>query len=42
MKLLKVEHYYYIAVAVDKDGKPLATQGGDVTINYGTTSNYFR
>ncbi|MCT7433670.1 hypothetical protein N5T66_10260 [Aliarcobacter cryaerophilus] len=29
---------YYIAVAVDKDGKPLATQGGDVTINYGTTS----
>ncbi|MDN5078268.1 hypothetical protein PJV89_09220 [Aliarcobacter butzleri] len=30
---------YYIAVAVDKDGKPLATQGGDVTINYGTTSN---
>ncbi|MFW2515442.1 hypothetical protein [Aliarcobacter butzleri] len=30
---------YYIAVAVDKDGKPLATQGGDVIINYGTTSN---
>ncbi|MDN5064251.1 hypothetical protein [Aliarcobacter butzleri] len=30
---------YYIAVAVDKDGKPLATQGGDLTINYGTTSN---
>ncbi|WP_323588464.1 hypothetical protein [Aliarcobacter butzleri] len=30
---------YYIAVAVNKDGKPLATQGGDVTINYGTTSN---
>lgn len=30
---------YYIAVAVDKDGKPLATQGGDVTINYETTSN---
>ncbi|MDS1370237.1 hypothetical protein RJ999_03875 [Aliarcobacter butzleri] len=30
---------YYIVVAVDKDGKPLATQGGDVTINYGTTSN---
>ncbi|RBQ26642.1 MULTISPECIES: Calx-beta domain-containing protein [Arcobacteraceae] len=30
---------YYIAVAVDKDGKPLATQGGDVTIKYGTTSN---
>ncbi|MDS1314809.1 hypothetical protein [Aliarcobacter butzleri] len=30
---------YYIAVAVDKDGKPLATQGGDVTINYGTTPN---
>ncbi|MCT7638719.1 hypothetical protein [Aliarcobacter butzleri] len=30
---------YYIAVAVDEDGKPLATQGGDVTINYGTTSN---
>ncbi|MCT7585642.1 Ig-like domain-containing protein [Aliarcobacter butzleri] len=30
---------YYIAVAVDKDGKPLATQGGDVTINYGTISN---
>ncbi|MCG3678623.1 hypothetical protein L5F07_05055 [Aliarcobacter butzleri] len=30
---------YYIAVAVDKDGKPLATQGGDVTINYGITSN---
>uniref|UniRef100_UPI00082526FC Ig-like domain-containing protein n=2 Tax=Aliarcobacter TaxID=2321111 RepID=UPI00082526FC len=30
---------YYIAVAVDKDGKPLATQGGDVTINYGSTSN---
>lgn len=29
---------YYIAVAVDKDGKPLATQGGDVTIKYGTTS----
>ena len=29
---------YYIAVAVDKDGKPLSTQGGDVTINYGTTS----
>ncbi|MCG3714480.1 hypothetical protein L5F64_02725 [Aliarcobacter butzleri] len=30
---------YYIAVAVDKDGKPLATQGGDVTINYGTTTS---
>ncbi|MDN5054113.1 hypothetical protein [Aliarcobacter butzleri] len=30
---------YYIAVAVDKDGKPLATQGGDVTISYETTSN---
>ncbi|MFX4264696.1 hypothetical protein ACOL3L_04240 [Aliarcobacter butzleri] len=30
---------YYIAVAVDKDRKPLSTQGGDVTINYGTTSN---
>ncbi|MEV9616090.1 hypothetical protein, partial [Aliarcobacter butzleri] len=30
---------YYIAVAVDKDGKPLATQGGDVTIKYGTTSS---
>ncbi|MFX4230727.1 Ig-like domain-containing protein, partial [Aliarcobacter butzleri] len=29
---------YYIAVAVDKDGKPLGNQGGDVTINYGTTS----
>ncbi|MDN5107788.1 Ig-like domain-containing protein [Aliarcobacter butzleri] len=30
---------YYIAVAIDKDGKPLATQGGDVTIKYGTTSS---
>ncbi|MCT7610035.1 Ig-like domain-containing protein [Aliarcobacter butzleri] len=30
---------YYIAVAVDKDDKPLSTQGGDVTIKYGTTSN---
>ena len=28
---------YYIAVAVDKDGKPLGNQDGDVTINYGTT-----
>ncbi|MFY4789929.1 Ig-like domain-containing protein, partial [Aliarcobacter butzleri] len=30
---------YYIAVAVDKDGKPLGNQGGDVTIKYGTTSD---
>ncbi|MCR1815794.1 Ig-like domain-containing protein, partial [Aliarcobacter butzleri] len=25
---------YYIAVAIDKDGKPLATQGGDVKVSY--------
>ncbi|MGE0050702.1 MAG: hypothetical protein AB7S49_04190 [Arcobacter sp.] len=30
---------YYIAVAVDNDGKPLATQGGTVTINYGITTD---
>ncbi|MGJ0301620.1 Calx-beta domain-containing protein, partial [Aliarcobacter cryaerophilus] len=30
---------YYVAVAVDKDGKPLATQGGDVKLNYGTTTD---
>jgi len=30
---------YYIAVAVDSDGKPLATQGGIVTINYGITTD---
>ena len=30
---------YYMAVAVDNDGKPLATQGGTVTINYGITTD---
>lgn len=30
---------YYIVVAVDNDGKPLATQGGTVTINYGITTD---
>ncbi|MFY9089841.1 beta strand repeat-containing protein [Arcobacter aquimarinus] len=30
---------YYMAVAVDNDGKPVSTQGGTVTINYGTTTD---
>ncbi len=30
---------YYIAVAVDNNGKPLSTQEGTVTVNYGTTTD---